>query len=71
MLDALNGGTDDPQHFADAVTTLHDDPETWNTLRRGAIASLIRDNNQTHYIDSLQGILKEMARADARYEIAS
>ena len=70
-VEILNGGTDDPQHFADAVTTLHDDPETWNTLRRGAIASLIRDNNQTHYIDSLQGILKEMARADARYEIAS
>ncbi len=55
------GGSDDPQCFADGVVALYDQPETWNTVRRGALNRLHDENNPAGYVDSLRHILHDVA----------
>ena len=40
---------------------LHDDAEQWQTIRDGALDRLAHDNNRSAYIDSLAGILHDVA----------
>ena len=56
----MNGGTDDPARFAEGVLRLYEDPETWNTVRRGALRRLVHENSQALYLDSLRDILHDV-----------
>jgi glycosyltransferase involved in cell wall biosynthesis len=59
-VEIMAGGTDDAPRFASAILALYNDPEAWNTIRRGALASLVRDNSQTAYVDTLRDILHDV-----------
>ena len=68
----IAGGTDDPHAFARAVLSLYDNAHTWNTIRDNALARLERENNHTHYIDSLRSILHDsVSPVGQRAEAAS
>jgi len=68
----LTASPDHPEHFADAILSLHNDPETWNTIRRAALHRLNTENNQTRYIDTLNHILHELSpKADSRHDGSS
>jgi len=54
------GGSNDPQHFADATLALYDDEQRWNTIRNGALQRLAQENNHTTYVDTLQYILHDV-----------
>ncbi len=56
----IAGGTDDPQAFADAVMALYGNAKTWNTVRRGALNRLTRENDRVQYVDSLCRILHDV-----------
>jgi O-antigen biosynthesis protein len=58
--DILSGGTEDPQRFADAIMTLHDGPDLWQTVRDGAIRRITRENNPETYRRQLAEILEEV-----------
>jgi GT2 family glycosyltransferase/glycosyltransferase involved in cell wall biosynthesis len=54
------GGSNHPQHFADATLALYDDEQRWNTIREGALQRLAQENNHTTYVDTLQYILHDV-----------
>ena len=55
----IAGGTDDAHAFAEATLALYNSAETWNTVRRGALARLARENDRAQYVDSLRDILHD------------
>lgn len=59
--DIMAASIDNPQNFADAVLALYNDPETWNTIRHGALTRLTHENDQTTYVDTLHNILHDVA----------
>jgi glycosyltransferase involved in cell wall biosynthesis len=70
--DIMAAPIDDPQAFADAILTLYDDAESWNTVRRGALNRLAAENDRTTYVDTLRDILDEMRpQGGYRREMAS
>ena len=59
-VDIMNGGTDQPQLFADAVVALYNDEEAWNTVRDAALERLYSENDETTYVDTLRHILHDV-----------
>ena len=70
--DIMAASIEDPQAFADAVITLYEEQETWNTIRCGALRRLERENNREAYVETLRGILDgPMVSVDARAGVRS
>jgi len=59
-VDIMDGGTDQPQLFANAVVALYNDEEAWNTVRDGALERLYSENDETTYVDTLRHILHDV-----------